>query len=173
MLDKLSALRPDLLSQVRHVCVLQPSLGRDNSFEVYELPAILKLLPGLCLDRLTAIYTTDSFWPRPHGALDLLLSQSSGWKELHLACCRVDKALWRLILQQVGERWPIWSEMLPARDGLAAAPSLTAYRLKNVVPDFRILKPAFREMFEPPSRDSPSFQELEYDAFLPIPHLFS
>src|ERR1700744_1158755 len=81
MLGKLSE-RPSVLPQIRHVRVREDTLMLSFSHgnKYYRLPWAMKLLPGLCLDRLVVLAST--YPPANYDTLTQLIRHGSGWRQL-------------------------------------------------------------------------------------------
>ena len=85
MLDKLSALPSATLSQIRHArvggrpLILRPIGERQDV--IYKLLWVLKLLPGLRLDRLTVLGSSRG--EIAYDTLEGLIVDGNGWRELH------------------------------------------------------------------------------------------
>ncbi|KAI0012058.1 hypothetical protein F4779DRAFT_570308 [Xylariaceae sp. FL0662B] len=84
MFDKLTALRADALSRIRHLCVVDSMIylmRADDSYETCSLSSLLRFLPGLRLDRLTVIPGPDEW--HDFCAVEKLISGTDCWKELN------------------------------------------------------------------------------------------
>lgn len=88
MLDKLADLKPRTLGRLRHMRysgerkLMLPLRADDGNHKMctYGLCEILKLLPGLCLDRLTVL--SEPMAQRKNRRLNSMIEHSNGWKEL-------------------------------------------------------------------------------------------
>jgi hypothetical protein len=82
LLKKFSGIPTALLKQIRHVRVLGDVIELTPSEEYYYCTArILRLLPGLELDRLTVLGARDPVLS--YETLNMLVRYSDGWKELY------------------------------------------------------------------------------------------
>jgi hypothetical protein len=87
MLDVLTPLLTEKLAMIRHIRVrdvpmlLHDPRDEDDEEREYRLVSILKLLPGLRLDTLMVMATSDG--PTQYRTLDELVQYGNGWKELH------------------------------------------------------------------------------------------
>lgn len=143
MLDKLADLDQQTLGKLRHmryscnhILELKSHVLEDGEYLqwAYQLPAILKLLRGLRLDRLTVV--GESMAQMRYHLLDALVNHSDGWKELYylsnnsvmLGFGKHDKLFGKY--EWDGDlRAPqpsTWIQGLAARDGPTA--SVTIYR---------------------------------------------
>lgn len=145
MLDKLADLDRQTLGKLRHLrysCEhsLELTTGVMENGEYlgwsYQLPDILKLLPGLRLDRLTVV--GQSLAQCRYLRLDSLIKHSDGWKELYflsnnsvmLGFGKFDKMFgkypWNAAQGLRAPQPSTWIEALATRDGPTA--SVTIYR---------------------------------------------
>ena len=165
MLDKLADLDRQTLGKLRHMryscehpLELKTNVIQDGEYEYqgwrYQLPQILKLLPGLRLDMLTV--AGESIAQSRYLNLDALINHSDGWKELYylsnnsvmLGFGKSDKLFgkyewkrgWR------AQQPSTWTQALAARDGPTA--SVTIYRSTNASSSSSMIsKPATRQAF--------------------------
>lgn len=156
MLDKLSVLPLNTLSQIRHVRVggrptmLQP-IDSDNDVH-YRLAWVLKLLPGLRLDKLTVLGMSSG--EISYDILDGLVKYGNGWRELHfitpnsrmLSFAKVDMFMadpyWRKPQPST------WNDILFQRDGVDSGASVTIYRSTQSNAPGAVIKPGTRQRFE-------------------------
>ncbi|RYP47748.1 hypothetical protein DL768_006241 [Monosporascus sp. mg162] len=141
MLDKLTALPPGILSKMRHLRVLGDTLMlsyEEDDDVYYRLTSTLRLLPGLCLDTLTVLGLRTK--EVSYDTLNGLITESSGWKELHyishssevLGFARLEQ----FHLGDEVEKHRYWRKPQPAhwqsvledRDGALSRPSVAIYR---------------------------------------------
>jgi hypothetical protein len=156
LLDKLSALAPTTLSQIRHVrtggrpVMLQP-IGDDDDV-YYRLVWVLKLLPGLQLDKLTVLGL--SLGEIAYDTLEGLVKHGTGWRELHfitpnsamLGFGRKDMFMadpyWRRPQPST------WNEILFQRDGVNSGASVAVYRSTQSDVPGAVTNPHTRQIFE-------------------------
>jgi hypothetical protein len=82
MLDKLACLPIGLRKQIRNLRVLGDTVAISDEPDVfYRTAQILKLLPGLELDRLTVLGAKEP--ELCYETLNMLVRHIDGWKELH------------------------------------------------------------------------------------------
>jgi len=138
MLDKLAAIPIDVLSMVRYLRVvgnpLVLSWPDDDVF--FRLSKVLKLLPGLRLDKLTVLGTR--YEKVSYHTLDLLIRESSGWKELyylshHSTMLAYPRDGWFSDRTDENPYWrrpqpSTWQDALLARDGESSGALVTIYR---------------------------------------------
>lgn len=157
MVEKLRTLQPSTLAKLRHMRITG---GREPKIWIEQNPdastlrgwdGMFKLLPGLCLDRLTVLGHYSSGSIVNFAGLSQLIRHSDGWKELYFVahCSRI------LELHTTG--WFLWQSDPPSaprlsilgpelvmRDGPTASVSL--YRSVHVAENGRMIsKPATRE----------------------------
>lgn len=164
MLDKLADLGPQTLAKLRHMRYsnehpLELTTRDEDPYDFYrscryKLSRILKLLPGLCLDRLTVL--GDCLKQADYHELDTLVNHSDGWKELYylsstsvmLGFGKSTKYLGKWDWEG-GLRAPqpsTWNQVLTNRDGPTA--SVSIYRSsKEAAYGHMISKPATVEEF--------------------------
>lgn len=161
MLDKLSCLPSTTLSQIRHVRVggrplmLQP-IG-DNDDVYYRLAWALKLLPDLCLDRLTVLGSRQA--EIAYDTLEGLIKYGDGWKELHFITPNSNMlGFSKINMFMMDPYWrkpqpSTWNEILLKRDGANSGASVTIYRAAQPDAPGAVLHPHRRQVFEQrPSR---------------------
>lgn len=141
MLHNLSELPADTLSQIRHIRVLNRDVqvALRTSVSRYPLVSVLKLLPGLRLDRLTVLdeYPDEASYKTLHR----LIVESNGWKTSRYMCqgsemlgfsswfCRDN---WAFPFEYWRKPQPThWQMIIETRDGVASNPSVTIYRSKE------------------------------------------
>jgi hypothetical protein len=79
MLDKLARLPIALREKIRHLCVPGETVAITDDYDVhYRTAQILKLLPGLKLDRLTVLGAKEP--EIRYETLNMLVRHSDGWK---------------------------------------------------------------------------------------------
>ncbi|KAL6812590.1 hypothetical protein J3E69DRAFT_359705 [Trichoderma sp. SZMC 28015] len=144
MLDKLADIPLDTRSMIRHVRVLggPMSIGYRQEMAFWHTFQLLKLLPGLKLDRLTVCDIGEA--RTSYDAVNHLVKYSDGWKELHYKSHA--SAFIGFVLAYAGEqrffREPQpggWQQKLEDRDGPNSGASVTIYRSDIPRPDY--LKP--------------------------------
>ena len=157
LLDKLSTLPSITLSQIRHVCtggrllMLQPS-GADNDVYCYKLVWVLKLLPGLRLDKLTVLGPSGG--KVAYDILEELIKYGNGWRELHfiapnstmLGFAKID-----MFMADPFRRKPqpsTWDEILRQRDGANSGASVTVYRSTQSNAPGTVTNPCTRQIFQ-------------------------
>jgi hypothetical protein len=89
MLNKLSGLSIDTLSQIRHIRVTGTEVrlpGPRYSGTHYPLVSTLKILPGLQLDQLTVLDDMGEWEWFSYDILNRLIVEGNGWKTLHYIC---------------------------------------------------------------------------------------
>lgn len=157
MLGKLSALEPSVLTKLRYMRVSgsPPSLwlGGDTGTIRHGWPNMLKVLPGLCLQRLTIV--GDVSYLSDLSELSTLLKHSNGWKELyyltHNSAILEYTNQMRYPLRRAAERHDppkvlTFDSRLVSRDGSTA--SVSIYRSINAAEHgLMISKPTARERF--------------------------
>lgn len=140
MLDKLADLDPQALAKFRHMRYLSDDMltlkigvhdGEHTGWR-FRLDNVLKLLPGLRLDRLTVIGGPGALFG--YRALDPLINHSDGWKELYyvsynsvmLGFGKSDKLFgkyeWGGVLR--APQPSTWNQVLTSRDGPTASVSI-------------------------------------------------
>ncbi|KAK4066242.1 uncharacterized protein Triagg1_8074 [Trichoderma aggressivum f. europaeum] len=140
MLDKLADISLDTRSMIRHVRVLGGPIliCYRREAAVWHTYQLLKLLPGLKLDRLTVCDIDEA--QTSYDAVSRLVKYSDGWKELHYkshASRFIGFVPARLneLNENAGEqrlfREPQpggWQQKLEDRDGSSSEASVTIYR---------------------------------------------
>lgn len=156
LLDKLSACPLDTLSQVRHArtggrpLMLQP-IG-DNDDVYYQLAWALKLIPGLCLDKLTVFGSCVG--EIAYDTLEGLLEHGNGWKELHFLTPNSEMlGFAKEIVLIANPYWrkpqpSTWDEMLRRRDRANSGASVTIYRSTQSDAPGAVMKTCTRRIFE-------------------------
>ncbi len=154
LLNKLSSLPPTTLSQIRHVrtsgCPLMLQLiGNDDDVH-YRLVWALKLLPGLRLDRLTVLATSDG--ETAYDTLNGLIKYGNGWKELRFIT--PDSTILHLTKVDVmpyldwGKPQPgTWKDVLRQRDGAKSGVSITIYRSSQSNAPGTVMNPYTHQIF--------------------------
>ena len=159
MLDKLSALPPDALAQLRHVTVRGKRMWighpeDDDPPVYYSLAAALKLLPGQQLDRLTVL--GEPTVRIGYKTLTDLISHGNGWKTLRYishssALLGFAAPIGHYMAMDSYQRslQPThWQTLMDARDGAASSPSVAVYQAKEPSVCGAILDPTKRVKFE-------------------------
>ncbi|KAL2276570.1 hypothetical protein FJTKL_00745 [Diaporthe vaccinii] len=137
MLDKLADLDPQALAKLRHMRYLSDDMltfkirvddGQHTGWR-FRLDNVLKLLPGLRLDRLTVVGGPGAQFG--YRALDPLINHSDGWKELYyvsynsvmLGFGKSDRLFgkyeWGGVLR--APQPSTWNQVLTSRDGPTAS----------------------------------------------------
>ncbi|KAF2458242.1 hypothetical protein BDY21DRAFT_284293 [Lineolata rhizophorae] len=155
MLDKLSALPPETVSQIRHVrtggmpLVLKPTF--DEYDHIYELVWVLKLLPQLRLDTLTVL--GPAYGDIAYETLEGLVRKGNGWKVLRYVVPNSTMLGFAEIARFRNEppyrRGPqpgAWQSVLSGRDGDESDASVKVYRA--VQPESSALNPKECCLFE-------------------------
>ncbi|KAF7334588.1 hypothetical protein MVEN_02288700 [Mycena venus] len=150
MLDKLANIPTATRALIRHARVSGDPLmlSWEDDSVYYRTSQMLKLLPGLALDRLT-ILASRVPEVRYH-TLDMLVRHGTGWKELYylshdsafLAYADDDFMYERRYLrvpQPAG-----WQRVLEKRDGVRSGASVEIYRATSRRPCSVLLEPATR-----------------------------
>ena len=172
MLERLSGLPVDILSQIRHIRVTGTQIqaqGFPGPFPAYPLVSTLKLLPGLRLDQLTVLdFTLNG---KEYEILSSLIAEGNGWKTLRYVCRSSEMLGFSFRASNLSDPkcryWrkpePMhWQTIIERRDGTASNPSVTIYRSKarrgrwypNLSPyspimnELRIFDPSKRDKFE-------------------------
>lgn len=88
MLEKLGTLRPSTLAKLRHMRITgrEPILEVERNYQTthhFGWAEMFKLLPGLCLDRLTVLGDHPPSSSVNLAIVDELVRHSDGWKELY------------------------------------------------------------------------------------------
>jgi hypothetical protein len=157
MLDKLCELPPTTLAQIRRVrigssgpVVMQPRHYEDDVF--YRIVWVLKLLPGLRLDRLTVLDASSD--ADSYETLNGFIRYGNGWKELHYISAASQLLGFGKIVMLIGDSYwrrpqpSTWNNILRQRDGMGSGASVTIYRsMKSDTPG-AILNPRTRDLFE-------------------------
>ncbi|KAJ7221954.1 hypothetical protein B0H12DRAFT_1031339 [Mycena haematopus] len=175
MLNKLASIPIATRALVRHVRVsgdpLMMSWEEDDVY--YRTHQVLKLLPGLALDRLTIL---ASRVPEvSYETLDKLIHHGNGWKELYYlshnsaflgyehdwfaAVGDPDEDRYLRAPQPAG-----WQRVLGKRDGAGTGASVTIFRASSRAPCSVLLQPATRAAFAqtlPPGKDLATFGKEE------------
>jgi hypothetical protein len=180
MLDTLSALPIDKLSQIRHLRVRGDTLKLffPSTRVTYCLAEIFKLLPGLQLDQLTVIGSFCTPYVK-YETISGLVEHGDGWKTLryinynsdplgfasrHAGSRPEPKASWEMRPYYWRKPQPQhWQAAIEARDGAASGASVIIYRAKLTAAEARrsllgcsILNPNDRVRFrQPPGPDEP------------------
>lgn len=139
MLDKLTNLPPDILSQIRQLRIYGTSLKLpiedDESF--FRTAQALKLLPRLQLDVLTVI--GDDLANVSYDTLNMLIRYGGGWRELHYIGLDSTFLGYEDTMIYFGPRDSMynrymrrpqpadWQQAMEQRDGEASKPSVTIY----------------------------------------------
>jgi hypothetical protein len=142
MLNKLTGLSIDTLSQIRHIRVTGthvrlPGPGYSETF--YPLVSTLKILPGLQLDQLTVL---DGMPERfSYDVLNRLIVEGNGWKTLRYICEGSRMLGFAYLTSDTSPEarprysrklQPMhWQIVMESRDGVASNPSVTIYRGKE------------------------------------------
>lgn len=166
MLEKLGALQPSTLAKLRHMRITggrEPKLEIKQNHQVskhHGWAEMFKLLPGLCLDRLTVLGHHAPGAIVNLASLDQLIKHSDGWKELYFvshcsAILELHTTLWCFWRSDVpsSPRLSVLDPALVMRDGPTASASI--YRSIHVAENGRMItEPAAREGFPvaPPGR---------------------
>ena len=168
MLDTLTILPRDILSNIRHIRVNGDSFSiyvPGQYTTTYPIASAFKLLPGLQLDQLTVL--GGQAGQINYQALDSLIREGSGWKTLRYLCRtsevlgfpsdRVIKQL--VITRRLQDMWRKpqprhWQSILEHRDGAASTPSVIVYRAKEPAVHQSVLQSIKWERFEQKPRDS-------------------
>lgn len=173
MLEKLGALQPSTLAMLRHMRIT----GRDPRLEIkrnnqastlHGWAEMFKLLPGLCLDRLTVLGHHALGAAVDLASLEELIRHSDGWKELYFVSYS------SFILELHTTMWSFWRVDVPSaprlstldpalvmRDGPTA--SVRIYRSIHAAENGRMItEPATREAFS--CRPARPIAEAERDA---------
>lgn len=130
LLDKLSLLPLNTLSQIRYVRVRGETLmlSYDYDQDVYHrLVWTLKLLPGLRLDTLTVLGLSDGIMD--YDTLGGLIRHGNCWKELRYITR--DSTMLGFKREQSYRRKPqprTWSDTLLSRDGLDSRATVAVYQ---------------------------------------------
>ncbi|USW55627.1 hypothetical protein Slin15195_G089460 [Septoria linicola] len=135
LLDKLTPLSVSTLSQIKHMRIsgdtMMVSWGYDDVY--YRTAQVLKLLPGLNLDRLTVMGMKHA--SISYETLSKLIVSSSGWKSMRYLSHNSELLGFvgpqGLHPQELFSRQPqpmSWQNLLDERDGRTTAPSVTVYR---------------------------------------------
>lgn len=148
MLDKLGDIPLETRSMIRHVrvsgCCINICCRGD--WKRYDIHHVLKLLPGLKLDRLT-VCNSDNVHTC-YDILDRLVKYSDGWKELHYKSHNSGflgyyRAWFNHVDNSGGgigffrEPQPgAWHRKLEHRDGSNSGTSVTIYRSYNPLRDY-------------------------------------
>lgn len=156
LLDKLSALAPTVFSQIRHVRTSGRPMSlppiRDGGDVCYRLVWVLKLLPGLQLDKLTVLGLSTG--PTDYDTVEGLVKHGTGWREVHfvtpnstmLGFGRTDISVscpcWRKPQPST------WNEILFRRDGANSRASVTVYRSTQSDVLGAVTSPRTRQIFE-------------------------
>lgn len=178
MLDKLTNLDQKTLAKLRYMRFSEQGMIRvpspGGSEHGYGLTHFLKLLPGLCLDRLTVLRPTGTHWKGcRYRALDVLINHSNGWKELYYLSNNSTILGWSRLDQTFNDdlRAPQpsdWNRALTSRDGPTA--SVSIYRSSNAADHGAMLsKPATRQAFPDQSAEPGKNYGDEEDAALMAP----
>jgi hypothetical protein len=162
MLDKLDNIPTETRALIRHVRVsgddlVLPGNGGNIYYPtLYHTFQVLKLLPGLALDRLTVLGTRDSM--TCYEALDLMILHGNGWKELHYLARDSTFLAYRhnwfsftggadahrfLRSPQPAD----WQQTMNERDGSASNASVAIYRATSRDACSVLLQPATRAPF--------------------------
>ncbi|KAM6478330.1 hypothetical protein HDV62DRAFT_371405 [Trichoderma sp. SZMC 28011] len=140
MVDKLADIPLETLSMIRHIRVSGHAMRMEIGDELaqWDTYQVLKLLPGLKLDRLTVC--GDAEVQCSYDALNRLVKYSDGWKELHYISHSSGflgyKVAWldendELTGENRFLREPQpggWQRTLDGRDGSKSGASVTIYR---------------------------------------------
>ena len=165
MLDKLSTLPSTTLSQIRYVrtrgrpLMLQP-IGDDDDV-YYRLAWVLKLLPGLRLDKLTVLGSSSG--EVAYDTLEGLVKYGNGWRELHFITpnsTMLGFAKTEVFMVKPYWRRPqpsTWDEILRQRDGASSGASVTAYRSTQFDSPGTVINPCSRQLFQ---QKIPSLEDL-------------
>lgn len=157
MLEKLGALQPSTLAKLRHMRITggrEPKLEIKQNHQVSKHHAwaeMFKLLPGLCLDRLTVLGHHAPGAIVNLASLDQLIKHSDGWKELYFvshcsAILELHTTLWCFWRSDVDSapRLSVLDPEIVMRDGPTA--SISIYRSIHVAENGRMItEPATRE----------------------------
>ncbi|KAL7811368.1 hypothetical protein V8C26DRAFT_222840 [Trichoderma gracile] len=140
MLKKLANISLETRSLVRHVRVSGHYMKvtyNNKVTELYMTHQVLKLLPGLKLDKLTVFGHAHT--PYSYDTLDLLVEHSDGWKELHYISHDLHYISHRHVESAIGEPDEIddwgreqqptgWRRKLEARDEADSGASVTLFK---------------------------------------------
>jgi hypothetical protein len=166
LLDKLSALASTTLSQIRHVrtggCPLMLQPIEDDDDVYYRLVWVLKLLPGLRLDKLTVLgYSGGEI---AYDTLEGLIKHGTGWRELHFITPNSTMlGFGKRDMFMADPYWrkpqpSTWNEILLQRDGTNSGASATIYRSTQSDTPGAVTSPRTRQIFE---QNVSSLEDLE------------
>jgi hypothetical protein len=156
LLDKLSTLPSATLSKIRHIrtgarlmTLLPVRLDSFYSVAHYRLVWALKLLPGLCLDKLTVPGPT--YGSLAYETLEELIKYGNGWRELHFITR--DSAMLGITNNHMPKHQPkpqpsTWNEILCQRDGANSGASVTIYRSTRPGWTGTVINSRTRQIFE-------------------------
>lgn len=157
LLDKLTALPADTLSEIRHVRITGDGLHFWSSDDAhsygYPLASVLRLLPGLQLDQLTVLGSGPRY--DNYDSLSRLVEDGNGWKTLRYI--NHSSAMlgfsthphWRILRRYWRKPQPKhWQGVMKGRDGAVSNPSVTVYRAKEPGRYGSVLDPRQRTRFE-------------------------
>ncbi|KAL7910528.1 hypothetical protein GGI35DRAFT_370838 [Trichoderma velutinum] len=135
MVDKLGDIPLETRSMIRHIRVSADLLGigYDGRWRQYDTHQVLKLLPGLKLDRLTVCSICPAL--TSYDILSQLVEYSDGWKELYYKSHALDFLGYKphRLHEEKGQflREPQpggWQQKLKDRDGSNSGASVTVYQ---------------------------------------------
>jgi hypothetical protein len=163
LLDVLTAIPSQRLSNIRNLHISRPYplvLSRLNEavengiatrmIQPYRLNGVLRLLPGLRLDKFVVHAgfqlgdNTESHIL--YDILDELIRTSNGWKELHFLTPDPNLLSWKAVPQpnstgdeprRMGPQPQYWREALAVRDGTRSESSVAIYLEPDVGPSHR------------------------------------
>lgn len=176
MLDKLTSLDPQVLGRLRHMRYTErrwqqefPAQSTWRHEHQYSLSRILKLLPGLCLDRLTVLGHSSRMLR--YYELDDLINHSDGWKELYYLSWNSQmlgflKHYNKSQSTSFEAPQPLtWSQALTRRDGPTA--SVTIYRSTSAAKNGSILsRPETGQVYATPIAEPGKIYEVKGTAGL-------
>jgi hypothetical protein len=159
MLDKLSVLPLTILSQIRRVRVgglptmLEPPGPEDaNRLTSFRILWLLRLLPGLCLDKLIVLGAAHG--QDAYGTVEELVKYGGGWRELHFITPSSSMLGFRSRRVQGMKPWrrrpqpSTWNDLLLRRDGLDSGASVTIFRSTQSNTPGAVIRPHTRQVFE-------------------------
>ena len=128
MLDKLTAIDPGVLGRMRRLCIMLDGLYMPCLsgffYGFYPVASALVFLPGLRLDTLI-VNGTGTVNIGKEQALDMLVREGSGWKELNLFIHSHPYGQWYTYYNGQTISADRWQRILETRDGASSGPSVT------------------------------------------------
>ncbi|KAK7018395.1 hypothetical protein R3P38DRAFT_2982546 [Favolaschia claudopus] len=174
MLNKLANIPLATRALIRHVRVsgdpLMLSWPEDSVY--YRTHQVLKLLPGLALERLTVL--AGRVPEVSYQTLDKLVRHSAGWKELRFLAFNsvflgykdeplgfggLDEDMYLRVPQPAA-----WQDVLDKRDGAGSGASVVIYRATSKQPCSVLLQPSSRAVFAqtlPAGKNLKTFGKME------------